>query len=77
VRRPVQQKTKRKPDIKLSPEDLQEFHLRRATLNSAKFQSLMVEEAYIVWSKTLRGKYKVPTVKFDIDPQTGMITPKE
>jgi hypothetical protein len=60
----------------LSPEDLQEFNLRRVTLNNAKFQALMVEEAYALWSKNLREKYKLP-VKFEIDPHTGVVTPKE
>ena len=65
------------PVIKLTPEDLQEWHLRRATVNTAKFQSLMVEEAYTIWAKTLRTKYGIPTVKFEIDPQTGIVRPKE
>jgi len=60
-------------EIILSPEDLQEFTLRRATLNNAKFQALMVEESYILWSKNLREKYALP-VKFDINPQTGVVT---
>jgi len=61
--------------IVLSPEDLQEFTLRRATLNTAKFQALMVEESFQTWSKTLRDKYKLP-VKFEIDPTTGVVTGK-
>lgn len=59
----------------LSPEDLQEFTLRRATLNNAKFQALMVEEAYVVWSKNIRTKYGLP-VKFEINPTTGVVTSK-
>ena len=62
--------------IKLLPEDLLEFQLRRATLNNAKFQSLMVEESYVLWSKNLRVKYTIPTAKFEIDPQTGVVTSK-
>jgi hypothetical protein len=62
--------------ITLSPEDLQEFTLRRATLNNAKFQALMVEEAFQMWSKNLRAKYGLP-VKFEIDPVTGKVTAKD
>jgi hypothetical protein len=65
------------PKIKISPEELQEFHLRRTTLNTAKFQALMVEEAYALWAKNLRIKYDIPTVKYEIDPQTGVVTPQE
>lgn len=63
--------------ICLAPEDLQEFQLRRATFNNARFQWLMVEEAYVTWSKNVREKYDIPTAKFDINPQTGVVTPKE
>ena len=62
--------------ITLSAEDLQEFTLRRATLNNAKFQALMVEEAFQMWSKNLRAKYGLP-VKFEIDPVTGKVTAKD
>jgi len=65
---------KKEPVVRLSAEDLQEFNLRRGTLHNAKFQSMMVEEAYITWSKNLRMKYDLP-VKFTIDPQTGAVTP--
>jgi hypothetical protein len=67
---------KKSPSVKLSPEDLQEFNLRRGTLNNAKFQAMMVEEAYVIWSKNLRTKYGLP-VKFTIHPQTGFVTPTE
>jgi hypothetical protein len=63
------------PKITLSADDLQEFLLRRATLNNAKFQALMVEESYQLWSKNLRAKYNLPT-KFEIDPVTGVVTGK-
>lgn len=69
--------SKKPPIIKLAPEDLQEFTLRRATLNNANFQSLMVQEAYAQWAKNLRIKYDIPTAKFEIHPQTGMVIPKE
>jgi len=62
--------------IVLSPEDLQEFDLRRVTLNNAKFQSLMVEEAWALWIKNLRTKYKLPE-RFEIDPNTGKVTAKD
>ena len=64
------------PTTVLSPEDLQEFGLRRMTLNNAKFQSLMVEEAYHLWLKNLRVKYKLPE-RFEIDPVTGNVTAKD
>jgi len=64
------------PTTVLSPEDLQEFTLRQATLNNARFQSLMVEEAYQVWIKNLRVKYKLPE-RFTIDPVTGNVTAKD
>ena len=59
--------------VALSAEDLQEFTYRRATLNNAKFQAVMVEEAYVLWSKNLRTKYQLPS-KFEIDPVTGVVS---
>ncbi len=64
------------PVLKLTPEDLQEFHLRQTTLNNARFQSLMVEEAFQQWTKGIRARYDIPTAKFSIDPVTGVLTPQ-
>jgi hypothetical protein len=67
----------KKPVIRLSEDDLREFNIRNATLQSARCQFLMVEEAHIVWSRNVRAKYAIPTVKFNIDPHSGIVTPKE
>ena len=64
------------PMVKLTPEDLQEFGLRRTTLNNARHQAIMVEEAFQQWTKTIRLRYDIPTPKFSIDPATGEITPQ-
>ena len=64
------------PTYKLTPEDLREFELRRMTLNTAKCQMLMVEEAYLQWLKGIRLRYDIPTAKFQIDPATGTVTPQ-
>ena len=63
--------------IILTAEDLQEFRIRQNTLNHIRSQYLMVEEAYITWSRNLREKYKIPTTKFNIDYNTGHVTPVE
>jgi len=68
--------TAEKPAFKLTPEDLREFELRRLTLNTAKCQMLMVEEAYQVWIKGIRLRYDIPTPKFHIDAATGAVTPE-
>lgn len=64
------------PAYKLTPEDLREFELRRMTLNTAKCQMLMVEEAYQIWLKGIRLRYDIPTPKFHIDAATGAVTPE-
>ena len=65
-----------KPAYKLTPEDMREFELRRMTLNTAKCQFLMVEEAYQMWIKGVRIRYDIPTPKFHIDAITGAVTPE-
>jgi len=61
--------------VTLEAPDLQEFRLRRATLDTARFNFLMIEEAYNRWCKDICNKYGL-SGKYDIDVQTGAITPR-
>lgn len=57
-----------------SPEDLQEFRLRKNTLDYARNLFLMVEESYQAWTIKAGKKYKFRG-KFKVNAATGELTP--
>jgi len=64
--------TTKKNKVKLTADELKEFKIRRATLDAARCQHLMVEEAYLSWTKAVKEKYNL-TSTFDIDTVTGAL----
>lgn len=59
------------PNPTLSQEELQEFHLRKQTLDNARCTAIMVEESFETWFKKIAAKYNLSGMKFEINPKTG------
>jgi len=61
-----------KKSMVLTSQELIEFQMRLATFNQARSQLVMVQEAYVAWTKEIAKKYRLPH-QFDVNTQTGEI----
>lgn len=58
----------------LAAHDLIEFRLRKAALDAARAQFLMVQEAYQAWVKEIGKRHKIKG-EFQINLQSGELVP--
>lgn len=65
-----------KPVAVLLPDDVQEYRLRAAAMQTAQHNALMVSEAYQAWIKKTLEKYGLQG-KYNLDLQTGHVTKAE
>jgi len=56
----------------LSPEDLDEFRMRRMAVEQSVVSTAMIQSGFRLWADEIRSKYFLEG-KFDIDIQSGEV----
>lgn len=62
--------------MKLSPEDLYQFRLRRSAVEQAVMTASMIQEGYRAWTADVKAKHEIEGA-FDVNLETGEIVLRE